>query len=57
MARNRTIPPILNYGGGEGDKVVIHPRLYVFGSLRKGIRAAAFGRILFIRFLSLDNAV
>ena len=20
MARNRTIPPILNYGGGEGDK-------------------------------------
>ena len=57
MARNRTIPPILNYGGGGGDKVVIHPRLYVFGSLKKGLRAAAFGRILIIRFLSLDNAV
>lgn len=29
MATNRTIPPILNYGGGGGDKVVILPRLYV----------------------------
>ena len=55
MAKNRTIPPILNYGGGGGDKVGILPRLYVFGSPRKGMSAAALGRMLFIRFLRFDN--
>ena len=48
MRRKRIIPPILSYGGGGGDKMVIHPKLYVVGSPRKGLRAAVLGRILFI---------
>lgn len=50
MPRQRTIAPILNYGGGGRDKVVIGPRLYDFGSPKKGIGVAALGRILFYRF-------
>ena len=51
------MPPILNYGGGGGDKVIILPRLYVVGSPRKGMGAAALGRMLFIRLLRFDNGV
>ena len=57
MGNNRKIPPILNYGGGGGDEVVILPRLYLLGYPRKGMHAAALGRMLFIRFLRLDNGV
>ena len=57
MARNRTVPPILNYGGGGEDKLGILSRFYVVGSSRKGMSAAALGRMLFIRLLRLNNGV
>ncbi len=38
------MPPMLSYGGGGGDKVIIHQRLYVVGFPRKGISAAVLGR-------------
>ena len=50
MPRHRKIAPVLNYGGGGGDKVVMRPRLYYFGSPRKGRGVAALGRILSMRF-------
>ena len=50
MPRQRMLPPILNYGGGGRDEVVIGPRLYDSGSPKKGIGVAALGRILFHRF-------
>ena len=57
MVKNRTIPPISNYGGGGGDKVGMLLRLYVVGYPRKGLSAAASGRMLFITFLKFDNGV
>lgn len=50
------IPPILNCGGG-GDRVVIRPRFYIFGSLRKGNRRSGAGADISYPLLTFDNSV